>query len=257
MSRASSVRPSPRFSGFEPWGLFITGTDTGVGKTVVAAALALALKARGLKVGVMKPVESGCRRVDGVLVPEDALFLQAAAGCQAPLEQINPYALERPVAPALAAELEGVSIEMPRIEAAYRALASSHDVVLVEGAGGLMAPLVADLRMLDLALALGLPALVVAHNALGVINHTSLTVRVARAAGLRIVGVVLSKVAPRGDTAALSNRASLERWGDAPLLGEVPHLPSLANESLRQAGEALLSHDAFLAGVSARLSRQA
>ena len=116
-------------------GLFITGTDTEVGKTVVTAALAAALAKRGLRVGVMKPAESGCPSLEGRLMPQDALFLKAMSGCTAPLELINPYAFVPPLTPALAAEMAGVAIEIDHIRACYRQLTATHDIVLVEGAG--------------------------------------------------------------------------------------------------------------------------
>ena len=218
-------------------GVFITGTDTGVGKTVVAAGLSLALRAKGLKVGVMKPVESGCKVIDGSLVGEDALFLKKAAGCNWAIEVVNPYALEQPLAPALAAELEGVSIMLEDIQSAYSTLASTHDIVIVEGVGGILVPLGSDLNNLDMALALGLSVLVVARNVLGVINHTALTVSAAQSAGLHVTGVILNNLSSDSDIATQTNRDSLQRWGRAPVLGEMPYLPSLDHESLRHAAE--------------------
>lgn len=210
-------------------GIFVTGTDTGVGKTVVTAALAAALRQRGYRVGVMKPAESGCPEQDGRLMPQDALFLRAAAGCDAPLDVINPYTLVAPLAPALAAELEGVTIALEHIQACYAHLADSHDIVLVEGAGGLLVPLTAEATMLDLAVALGLPILVVARNVLGVINHTALTVAVARQR-TRVLGMILNH--PQPESALDSNAQSLRRWAGAPLLGEMPYATALAPEEL-------------------------
>ena len=237
-------------------GIFITGTDTGVGKTVVGAALALALRQRGMRVGVMKPVESGCRRRDGGLIPEDALLLRAAAGDEVPLASVNLHALEAPLAPALAAEIEGVAISMEAIVGAYQGLAEAHDVVLVEGAGGLLAPLWKELRMADLAVALGLEALVVARNALGAINHADLTVRAARAASLAVVGVVLNNPSPSLGPGPRTNAHSLRRWVRAPFLGELPHVPGLDFESLRRAAEASLDLGALLRSQAARLDRR-
>src|SRR5512138_1142538 len=118
-------------------GIFITGTDTGVGKTVVSTALALLLRQRGCKVGVMKPVTSGCIERDGKMVSEDAEMLAAAAGI-AVSDEVAPYLLREPVAPSVAAEKEGIRIEFSRILAAYHRLADNYDFVIVEGAGGLM-----------------------------------------------------------------------------------------------------------------------
>ena len=227
-------------------GLFITGTDTGVGKTVVTAALAVALSELDFEVGVMKPVESGCARVQGALVPEDAVFLRKAAGSDAPMRLVNPYALRHPLAPALAAEMEGVAIEMETIEKAYATLIGGHDIVLVEGAGGLLAPLSGDLTMLDLAARLGLPVLVVAKNTLGTINHTALTVRAAKSAGLTVLGVVLSNPTAAQDEATATNPDSLRRWAGTALLGEVAHLPSLAVETLGDAARQMIDMDRLM-----------
>jgi dethiobiotin synthetase len=228
-------------------GLFITGTDTGVGKTIVAAALICALKARGLDVGVMKPAESGCHKNEkGSLVPEDALFLKAVAESTDSLQIINPYALEEPLAPALAAELAGVDIRIETIIAAYHTLAASHDIVIVEGAGGLLAPLAKEVRMLDLACTLKLPVLVVAKNVLGAINHTDLTVRVAQAAGVQIAGIVLNNPSPDAHLAARTNVASLQRWVTAQYLGEMPYLPTIDYDALRQVAEKNLKIDSLL-----------
>lgn len=220
-------------------GLFVTGTDTGVGKTVVTAVLAATLRARGLRVGVMKPVESGCLWGDDGLRPLDALFLQAASGCDAPLSLVNPYALAHPLAPTLAAELEGVHIDIDHIRECYQRLASAHDIVLVEGAGGLLAPCTGELTMRDLAIELDLPVLLVAGNCLGVINHTTLTVEAVRQRGLSLVGVILNHINPRFDEAVRTNAESIRRWAGAPLLGELPYVPELEHEQLGSLGEQL------------------
>ena len=238
-------------------GLFVTGTDTGVGKTVVTAALAVALTERSLEVGVMKPVESGCKRVNGVLEPEDALFLRRAAACDAPLRLVNPYAFEHPLAPALAAELEGVSVQIEVIQNAYACLAATNDVVLVEGAGGLLAPLLGDLTMLDLAKALDLPVLVVGRNVLGTINHTALTVMAARAAGLSVVGVVLNNTALQRDEATASNPDSLRRWSGTAYLGEFAFMPSLDFEILGAAAEDMIDLDRLLKRLETHSSHRA
>lgn len=219
-------------------GLFITGTDTEVGKTVVTGALAAALAGRGLRVGVMKPAESGCPSLEGRLMPQDALFLKAMSGCTAPLELINPYAFVPPLTPALAAEMAGVTIEIDHIRACYRQLAATHDIVLVEGAGGLLAPLTAELSMHDLATALDLPLLIVARNILGVINHAALTVTVARQT-VPVVGIILNNHRPTDQQAEQSNAESLRRWGRAPLLGQFPYTPSLERDQLGPLGETI------------------
>lgn len=231
-------------------GLFVTGTDTGAGKTVVTAVLATALHARGFRVGVMKPVESGCPQGDDGLRPLDALLLRAASGCDAPLALVNPYALAHPLAPALAAELEGVHIYIGYIRECYERLASDHDIVLVEGAGGLLAPLTGQRTMRDLAVDLDLPVLLVAGNCLGVINHTALTVEAIRQQGLPLVGVILNHTHPQVDEAVRTNAESIRRWGGAPLLGELPYVPDLEHDQLSSLGR-LLGVDEVLQALNA------
>lgn len=219
-------------------GLFITGTDTEVGKTVVTAALAAALAERGLRVGVMKPAESGCPSQDGELFPQDAMFLREVAACTAPLELVNPYRFAPPLTPALAAELAGVVIEIDHIRACYAQLAATHDIVLVEGAGGLLAPLTAELSMHDLATALQLPVLIVARNILGMINHAALTVTVARQT-VPVLGIILNDQSSHVHPAEQTNAESLRRWGRAPLLGRFPYTPTLERAALRSLGDTL------------------
>lgn len=228
-------------------GLFITGTDTGVGKTVVAAALISALKLRGLDIGIMKPAESGCPRNEkGTLIPEDAIFLKAVAEITDPLHLVNPYTFEQPLAPALAADMAGTDIRIETIISAYNTLAKSHDLMLIEGAGGLLAPLTKEERMLDLAYALKLPVLIVAKNELGVINHTDLTVRVAQAAGVQVAGIVLNNTCADTHPATHTNATSIQRWVAAPFLGEMPYLSSMDYNTIGQAAEKHLKFDNLL-----------
>ena len=155
--------------------IFITGTDTGVGKTFVAATLAACLRAAGYRVGVMKPAETGCAESDGTLIAEDAMRLKGASGCAAPIEKICPYRFPYPLAPSIAAERAGVKIDIDHLRAVYDDMSSSHDVTLVEGAGGLMVPLLPSYTYADFARVFKLPILIVAANRLGAINHLLLT----------------------------------------------------------------------------------
>jgi dethiobiotin synthetase len=238
-------------------GLFVTGTDTGVGKTLVAGALAAAAHDCGVRVGVMKPVESGCQRRDGRLVPRDAIFLREMSGCGASLELVNPYALQHPLAPALAAELESVSIDLARLDLCYRTLAAEYSPVIVEGAGGLLTPLCGGLTMRDLAVMLRLPVLVVARNTLGAINHAMLTVESARRVGLDVIGIVLNRPAFTEDDATRTNATSLRRWGGAPFIGEIPFLPSLDRGTLALRGIDLASQiGASRARIQGRQARR-
>ncbi|GCE15215.1 dethiobiotin synthase [Tengunoibacter tsumagoiensis] len=213
-------------------GLFITGTDTGVGKTQVTAMLALALQQAGWKVGVMKPAETGCPVVDGALQPQDSLFLRQITGCTAPQELVTPYTFLEPLAPAVAAEHEGRQIDPERIMHCYHELAERYDIVLVEGAGGLLVPLTEQATFLDLAEQLDLPILVVARNVLGTINHTALTVTVA-AQRCRVLGIILNTLSAEiEDVSQNSNVEALKRWGRAPLIGVIPYAAERRHDTL-------------------------
>jgi dethiobiotin synthetase len=173
-------------------GIFITGTDTGVGKTIVAAAIALYLRKSGVRVAVLKPVTSGAIVVDGRRISEDAELLRWASACTAPDADIAPYLLLEPLAPSESAAREGVVIQRAPIREAFERLSTSHDFVIVEGAGGLLVPLADDFLIADLASELALPLLVVARPNLGTVNHTLMTCECARARGIEILGVVIN-----------------------------------------------------------------
>ena len=212
-------------------GLFITGTDTGVGKTFVAAALAAYLRACGYSVGVMKPAETGCREHDGKLIPEDALRLKSASGSAEPIETICPYRLPEPLAPSIAAERAGVKIDIDRLRAVYQEICARHDVTLVEGAGGLMVPLLPSYTYADFARVLKLPVLVVAANRLGVINHLLLTLEHASCKGLSVLGYVLNHLSSETSLAAATNREVLMGLPGAPCLGELPFVEAPESEN--------------------------
>lgn len=173
-------------------GIFITGTDTGVGKTYVAAGIAAALKRRGVDVGVMKPAETGCSMRSGRLVPKDALLLMRAARVRDPLSLVNPYRFRKPLAPAVAAEREGKKIDPDKIISAFHTLTRRHDFMIIEGAGGIMAPLSGRSTYLDFVNTLGLPVLIVARPGLGTINHTLLTIAALRERKIAIAGIVIN-----------------------------------------------------------------
>ena len=193
--------------------LLVTGTDTGVGKTLICCALARALRNRGMDVGVMKPVASGAV-VDGdARISEDAALLQQAAQVDDPLDEICPVLIGPPLAPIPAAEMEGVRVRMDHVRRSFSRLAQEHEFLIVEGIGGLLVPLVRGLTVADLAGELNLPILIVARSKLGTINHTLLTIEAARARNLSVVGVVFNRLGsgPLGDD---------ERTGPAEVVAE-------------------------------------
>ena len=218
-------------------GLFITGTDTGVGKTLVSMGLITLFKERGMRVGVMKPVESGCRRENGGMTPEDANLLKNAAGSRDDLDIINPYALEAPLAPALAAEMEGVEIRLEVILRAFEILKSRHDIVIVEGAGGFLVPIFGDFFMADLAKELNLPLVLVTEAKLGIINHTLLTLANARERGIPVLGIVMNRTSEQQGLPETLNPDALKRWAKAPFLGSLPFIPGFDNDALKRAIE--------------------
>ncbi len=199
---------------------FVTGTDTGVGKTLVSCALLHAFAARGRRTAGFKPVAAGSD-ADGR--NGDAKALQAAATLALSYVQVNPYCLREPMAPHLAAQREGEHIDLPRILASYRELAALSDVVIVEGAGGFAVPLNEEQDSADLARELGLPVILVVGMRLGCLNHALLTARVISDCGLKCAGWVANAVDP--EMAALpENVAALRERIGAPLLGVLPHM---------------------------------
>lgn len=204
-------------------GIFITGTDTGVGKTVVAAALARLLHERGVNVGVMKPVTSGCREESGHLVSEDAELLAWGAGLAGVDSDVAPYLLRQPIAPAEAASRDGVRINFRIIGNAFSQLASRYDFVIVEGAGGLMVPLFEGFLVADLVTHLSLPLLVVARPDLGTVNHTLLTCFAAKNLGIMVSGVVINNFPERPGIAEETAPSLIASLAGVPLLGIFPH----------------------------------
>lgn len=211
-------------------GIFITGTDTGVGKTIFSAALARLLKDKGVKVGVMKPVTTGCSEREGSLVSADAELLAWGAGLQVSPE-IAPYLLREPIAPSAAAEMEHIKIEFSRIVAAYHRLSEKHDFVIVEGAGGLMVPLAGGLLVADLIKLLALPLLVVARPDLGTVNHTILTCFAARELGLDIRGSVINNFPDSPGTAESTAPHLIDSLSGVPLLARLPAMPAIDDKS--------------------------
>lgn len=213
-----------------PRGLFVTGTDTGVGKTAVAAGLAAWCRARGIDVGVMKPIATGGIRAarSGRWISSDARVLAEAAGVRDAWSLVNPVCYREPLAPYAAARRSHHPVDWRRIRRAFEALSARHEFMIVEGIGGLLVPLSPRRTVVDLIRLLDLPVLIVSRRRLGSLNHTLLTVQVARQERLRVVGVVLNAAeAPLADSGeALAERTNPEILGrclPVPLLGNLPH----------------------------------
>ena len=211
--------------------IFVTGTDTGVGKTVTAAALLVALREQGLDTVPMKPVQTGCEVSDDRLLVPDLDACLGAGGLVVSDEEralMCPYMYEPACSPHLAAELAGGEISLDEIVDCFTTLEKKHGSVVVEGAGGIMVPVCGDLTMLDLMVRLGLPVVLVARPGLGTINHTLLSLDVLKRAELTIAGVVLCE-AERIDRGFIEedNVRSIERFGKVPILGTIPFMDHL------------------------------
>ena len=202
-------------------GLFVTGTDTGVGKTVVACALARAFARAGERVAVMKPVASGAEWTAEGLRNADALALMAAGSVPLTYAQVNPYCFEPAISPHIAAEDTRIEIDIGVIEAGYLALKGISDRVVVEGAGGWLAPVNARESMAGLARALGVPAVLVVALRLGCLNHAALTRRAVEADGVAFAGWIANRASPPMEREA-ENLATLTRLLGAPPLAIVP-----------------------------------
>jgi len=211
-------------------GVFIAGTDTGVGKTMVTAALAAWLREAGCDVGVMKPVHTGCRHPASRQRPHDTAALMRAALSRDPLDLVTPYRLRQPLSPLAAARAEGRRIDPHRLRAAYRALARRHDIVLVEGSGGLLVPVTPIATMADLISAWGLVVILVARAGLGTLNHTLLSIEAARRRRLTVGGIILNHARPASgsrDPSATGNAALLRELTGLPVIGPLPYVAGL------------------------------
>jgi len=211
-------------------GVFVTGTDTGVGKTVVAGGIASWFRARNYGVGVCKPVATGCDRRREGLVSEDAEFLASCADTRHPLDVVCPQRYVEPLAPAVAAERAGQPLDWAAIERSLRVMSRDADVMIVEGVGGIMVPLGERHTTLDLAAWLGLPAIIVARPGLGTINHTLLTAAALREGGVNVAGVVINRYpADTPGVAEETNPRAIERYGGVSILGIVPDDPGVGD----------------------------
>jgi dethiobiotin synthetase len=204
--------------------LYVTGTDTGIGKTLTSCALLHALRGHGARAVGMKPVASGCERVDGAWRNADALALQAAGERGVAYADINPFALEHPLAPELAARDAGAEVTLAPILDAQVRLAALADALVIEGVGGWAAPLSPSLMQADLVRALRLPVLLVVGLRLGCLNHALLSARAIGADGVHLAGWIGSHVDPAMERVE-DNLAMLRERLPAPCWGVVPHAP--------------------------------
>jgi dethiobiotin synthetase len=211
-----------------PRGLFVTGTDTEVGKTVVASAIAATLAAEGERVSVLKPVVTGLDQPEDGLAADHERLIAAARSEQPPVD-VAPYRFGPPLSPHLAAAAAGERVDPYRLLAAARRAASAGEVLVAEGVGGLMVPLSGDYLVRDLAADLGIPVVIAARPGLGTISHTLMTIECARHAGLEVAGVVLTPWPAQAGDMERSNRETIARLGNV----DVETLPALALRNIR------------------------
>jgi dethiobiotin synthetase len=207
----------PKYKGF-----FITGTDTGVGKTLIAGAIAKILRQSGKKVGVFKPVATGCKKTKNGLVSEDAQFLAHCAESEFGLDIINPAAFEIPAAPLACEKVENKKVDLEKISSAYKQICQKSDLVIVEGIGGIRVPITDGLDVLGLAKAFNLPVIIVARAKLGTINHTLLTIDAIRRARLSLAGVIINGYDETGDFAEKTNAEIIAKVGKVKIIAIVP-----------------------------------
>ncbi len=214
-------------------GFFITGTDTGVGKTVVTACLATLFKSQN--VGVMKPIETGVDPKCSSVANSDAKFLMEVSGSADAKEEVCPYRLKTPASPYQASQIAGTPIQPATILEKFKILQSRHNMMLVEGIGGLLVPITARYNVADLALDMGLPLIIVSHIRVGTLNHTLLTINAARQHGLKIKGIILNRQ-ESGDLDEVEKRQGklIEELSDTPILGTCPFIEDVSVKNLQQ-----------------------
>ena len=221
-------------------GFFITGTDTGVGKTIISAALIKAAHMLGLKACGMKPIETGCkqrenRKGNDSLIPPDGTFLREITGTDESIDLITPVRFENPLAPLPASEIEDKPIDLDKIKTAFRELSSRYDVIIVEGIGGLLVPIKREYFVIDLAKYFGFPIIVVSKPGLGTINHTMLTVNYAIKEGLDVAGIIINYTRPPEKTLAENtNPEIIKRLSPVPVIGTFPYLKDLESRTIEK-----------------------
>jgi dethiobiotin synthetase len=210
-----------------PRGIFVTGTDTGVGKTLVTSALLVCLRQRGIDVGVMKPIETGIS--PSPKAQSDGSRLRKAAGCHDPITEVSPYRFRLPLAPLSAARAEGRALLLTTIFRHFQALLQKHSFMLVEGAGGIYVPITQSLNMADLIKKMKLPAVVVGHSGLGGVNHALLTIEALRERKIPTLALVLNQLRPvLTRTESLQEQSTvtlLRRLAKVPVVGPIAYSP--------------------------------
>ncbi len=192
-------------------GIFITGTDTGVGKTFISCKILKCLKERGFNVGVMKPIETGCKKRGNKLFPQDATMLKMASGVKETIDSIVPYRFRYPLSPLMAAELERRRISINRIKKLYFKISKKYDLTILEGAGGLLVPIKNNFTYLDLIKNLNLSVIIIAPNRLGVINHVLLSISILKYNRITPLCIILNNLTPRKDIAKNTNLWALKK----------------------------------------------
>ena len=228
-------------------GFFVTGTDTGVGKTVITAALIKAAQLLGFRACGMKPIETGCKTAGSrqqavgnskgkTLIPSDGMFLRDIAGTDESVDLITPIRFENPLAPMPASEIEGIPVDLTKIQRAYSILADKYDVLIVEGIGGLLVPITRDYFVIDLIRDFGLPVIVVSRPGLGAINHSMLTVNYALKEGLTVAGIIMNYThPPKSDLAEKTNPEVIKQISPVPIIGTFPYLRDLESSTIEKA----------------------
>lgn len=216
-------------------GFFVTGTDTGVGKTIVTGAIIKVMHSLGKNTCVMKPVETGCTRIGDILYPQDGMFLKEVAMMDESIKHITPYCFETPAAPFAASEIEGTNIDIGVIRNEFNLLMEKYGSVIVEGIGGIMVPVRRDYFVIDLIRELDLPLIVVSRPSLGTINHTLLTVRCAMQEGIKVSGIIINFSSPDNDTIAeKTNKSMLQLLCPVPVIGTFPYLENIDYATLER-----------------------
>ncbi len=225
-------------------GIFITATDTGVGKTVVSGMIIRAMVLRGIKVAAMKPFETGCQRQGGKLVPSDGLFLRDMAEMDDSIDIVTPVRFELPLAPIIASKLEKKPVDLEKFSSAYEYLRNRYNFMVIEGVGGIHVPIaygkgephfekLSVIYVSDIIKKLNLPVIIVSRPTLGTINHTLLTVEHALKKGLKVLGIIINyNNAPGADISEETNPHIIAELSPTPVLGILPHCPNFDKDKI-------------------------